>query len=72
MEKEMECYVHGAEANNGIMAGWCQKHIAMWYEDGDGILPQDLNLAKYWYERAAENGIDVRYSLENLKKRING
>lgn len=70
-EKEMECYVHGAEANNGIMAGWCQKYIAMWYEDGDGILPLDLRKAKYWYEKAAENGYDVRFSLENLNKRLN-
>ena len=71
MEKEMECYIHASEANNGIMAGWCQSCIATWYRDGDGVLPLDLKKAKYWFEKAAENGMDVRYFLESLEKRLN-
>lgn len=60
----------GAEANSGIMAASCQSWLGDCYEDGEtdylvvspgmigeeSLLPKDFNKAKYWYEKAAENG----------------
>ena len=52
----VKSYLHGAEADNGIMAARCQYMIASYYEDGNAVLPKDLEQAKYWYKKAADHG----------------
>lgn len=70
-EKAANCYLQGAEANNGVMAAWCQYMVGNYYKDGDSILPKDADLAMYWYQIAAENGEDLaERKLESVKENL--
>jgi len=55
-KKAVKCYLNGAEADNGIMAACCQYKVARFYKDGNFLLPQNNDLAIYWYQRAFDNG----------------
>lgn len=55
------CFVKGADADNGAMAGYCQYMAGIHVED------DDPSRAKRWYEMAAGHGLDVKYLLENVQ-----
>lgn len=66
-DKIAECYYRGAEANNGVMAARCQDMLGTYYQDGDSIFPKNIEKAKYWYQKALENGeTSAKYSLDFL------
>ena len=68
--KDVEMYLKGAEADNGVMAGFCQWKVAGFYEDGEHILTKDLAKAEYWCRRAAAHGVEsAERHLEYLQKR---
>lgn len=70
-EKAAECYLRGAEANNGVMAAWCQCKVGDYYRDGNSILPKDVDLAIYWYQVAEENGENrASVELKSLQKSL--
>lgn len=69
-KKADECYYRGAVANNGIMSGLCQEHIASCYADGDSIFPKDLYKAKEWYEKALENGESVEGDISYINRQL--
>ena len=69
--KVLEYYRKGAECANGTWTRECQSRIASAYEDGDEI-PQNLDLAKYWFEKAAELGDEYsKRHLENMNRNYN-
>lgn len=55
--KDVECWLRGAEADNGVMAGYCQYKVAGFYEDGDYHLPRNMHKAECWYRKAAAHGV---------------
>lgn len=64
-----ECRLKAANANNGIMAGYCQHYIGTKYEEGDSIFPKDLEKAKLWHQKAIENGYELsERSLNDLNE----
>lgn len=63
MVKKAECFLNGANANNGIMAAWCQYKVGDYYAEGD-LLPKDLQKAIYWLRQAIENGEDAQGTLD--------
>lgn len=70
MEKKAECFLKGAEANNGIMAAWCQYKSGDYYADGD-LFPRDFAQAAYWYQKALENGEEsARSALEYVGAKL--
>jgi len=56
MKKAVACYCKGAQANNGVMAAWCQYRVGGCYVEGTSGLERDLEKAKYWYQAALKNG----------------
>lgn len=69
--KAAECFLQGAEANNGVMAAWCQCKIGDYYKNGNSILPKDVDLAIYWYQVAVESGENrARGELESLQESL--
>lgn len=69
MVKKAECFLNGANANNGIMAAWCQYKTGDYYAEGD-LLPKDLQKAAYWLRQAIENGEDAQGSLEYVLRQM--
>lgn len=55
--KDVECWLRGAEADKGVMAGYCQYMVAGFYEDGDYHLPRNMHKAESWYRKAAAHGV---------------
>ncbi|MCH5354025.1 MAG: sel1 repeat family protein [Acutalibacter sp.] len=70
LEGKMAEYVYkGAEANNGAMAGWCQHEVGNYYAEGNSVFAKDLEKAKYWYQRALENGVeDAEREIRNINE----
>lgn len=69
MVKKAECFLNGANANNGIMAAWCQYKVGDYYAEGD-LLPKDFQKAAYWLRQAIENGEDAKESLEYVLRQM--
>jgi len=63
MVKKAECFLNAANANNGIMAAWCQYKVGDYYAEGE-FLPKDLQKAAYWLRQAIEHGEDAQSSLD--------
>lgn len=64
-----ESIYKGAEADNGVMAARCQYWVGTYYEDGNSILPKDIEKAKYWYQKSLENGeTKARYEIERINE----
>lgn len=64
-----ECWFRAANSDNGIMVGYCQWWTGTNYEDGDSIFPKDLEKAKFWYQKASENGSKHgKYRLQHLNE----
>lgn len=59
--------MNGANANNGMMAAWCQCKVGDYYEEGR-LLPKDLQKAAYWLRKAIENGEDAQGTLDHVLK----
>lgn len=70
-DKAAECYLQGAEANNGVMAAWCQCKVGDYYKDGSSVLLKDADLAMYWYQMAMNNGEEQAIDkLEFIQKNL--
>lgn len=54
-KKAEDCYYKGAVADKGIMATWCQIRAGENFEDGE-YGERDYLKARFWYEKALENG----------------
>ncbi len=58
-----------AEANNGILTGWCQHTIGDMYLSGECGFGKNPQKAKFMYEQALENGFErASSSLDTLKR----
>lgn len=67
MNQAAECYCKGAQANNGVLAAWCQYRVGRYFLEGDSILVQNLDQAKLWFQTALENGEEfARSQLEYI------
>lgn len=69
MVQKAECFLNGANANNGIMAAWCQYKVGDFFAEGD-LLPKDLQKAAYWLRQAIENGEDAQDSLDYVLRQM--
>lgn len=69
MVKKAECFLNGANVNNGMMVAWCQYKVGDYYAEGD-LLPKDLQKAAYWLRQAIENGEDAEGSLEYVLRQV--
>ena len=69
MVKKAECFLNGANADNGVMAAWCQYKVGSYYAEGD-LLSKDLEKAAYWLRRAIENGEDAQDLLDHALEQM--
>lgn len=69
MVKKAECFLNGANADNGVMAAWCQYKVGNYYTEGD-LLSRDFEKAAYWLRRAIENGEDAQDSLDYVLRQM--
>lgn len=67
-EEIAKCCYRGAEANNGVMAAYCQLKVGEYYEDGDLFFPTDIEKAEYWYQKSENSGeVRAKYRLDHLR-----
>ena len=68
-EVERMCRLGAVQGHEG-----CQHALAEMYADGSCGLPQDFELAKYWYTKSAEKGQfpPAEYFLKNFRKKNAG
>lgn len=68
-KKIAECYIKGAELDNGVMVAECQYYIASYYRYGSNGFEKNLSLAKYWYKKALKNGSeDAANAIKEMEK----
>lgn len=64
-----ECYLKGAELNKGMMAAECQHNLGNAYHYGYYGFEKNLANARYWYEKAFQNGKESAGTcMENIEK----